>query len=178
MPNGCHWWLGSLEPLFEVWLFLRDPWWISQSGNLGGIVFPEFPCWYPEFDAIKRNAICSPYLLFFFDARDPLLSAAFPAHSLFMLIFFSMLQLLVPWTPHICHSTHPCLLLCGSYCWPASVTHLWMRLLSQWYKIHNVICSFPQYFYIRCRACCPDEYIYNLLLLVLHTYMLGRDRIH
>lgn len=141
MPYCYHWWLGSLVVLCQFWVFLRAPWWEKLKHRwdcLPWVSLPISRVWYYQ---KKCHLLPVSSILFSFYASHSLFSAASLTHLPFVLIFSSILQILVPWTPHLCQSTHPCVLLWGWHCSCAYVTHLWTMLPSQRYKIHSVLCS-------------------------------------
>lgn len=127
----------------------------GRSWNLGGNCLPWVSLlvsrvWYYQ---KKCHLLPIPSILFWCQRSSAFSSipCPFSLHA-----YLLCLAALVPWTHHLCHSTHLCLLLWGSHCSRAYVTHLWMRLPSQWQNTQRGLFHFHSTFIFRCRASCPD----------------------
>lgn len=134
------------------------PWWFfanseftwellgERSWNLGGIVFPEFPCQYPEFDTTKRNAPCIFYS--FFLSMPVIL--CFQQHFLpiFSSCLFSPLSCSFWFLGHLICATAP-ILVCS---FGSDIVHVLMWHIHEWCCHHRgtkyTVCFvlFPQYF--------------------------------
>lgn len=172
VPYGYHWWLGSSVVLCQVWICFTAPWWEKSklrwdclpwvSLLISGVWYYPKKCHLLPVSSILLMPVILCFQQHFLPICPSCLSSSLSCSFWFL--------------GHLLCATTP--ILVSSF--GGRIAHVLMWHIREWSCHHSGtkytmwFVPFSRTFIFRFRASCPDEYIYNLLLSILDTYMLER----